>query len=168
MQNGLRVMEKGRSNKKSLKLEFYSTIGFSRQFSEDIIILTEIINLVKMIDDNDDVDMESRLLIYQLYVVQKNIFGRLYLNIFSQQELVMGEFVFLFSFLGSFLLGDQKSIYVGVLRRRLFLVQGDIDFSLFEFMIFYIFFGFTIFGIEIDTDLLGIFRNLNINFSVEN
>lgn len=60
MQNGLRVMEKGRSNKKSLKLEFYSTIGFSRQFSEDIIILTEIINLVKMIDDNDDVDIESR------------------------------------------------------------------------------------------------------------
>lgn len=60
MQNGLRVMEKGRSNKKSLKLEFYSIIGFSRQFSEDIIILTEIINLVKMIDDNDDVDMEIR------------------------------------------------------------------------------------------------------------
>lgn len=60
MQNGLRVMEKGRSNKKSLKLEFYLTIGFSRQFSEDIIILTEIINLVKMIDDNDDVDMEIR------------------------------------------------------------------------------------------------------------
>lgn len=60
MQNGLRVMEKGRSNKKSLKLELYSTIGFSRQFSEDIIILTEIINLVKMIDDNDDVDMEIR------------------------------------------------------------------------------------------------------------
>lgn len=80
----------------------------------------------------------------------------------------MGEFVFLFSFLGSFLLGDQKSIYVGVLRRRLFLVQGDIDFSLFEFMIFYILFGFMIFGIEIDTDLLGIFRNLNINFLVEN
>lgn len=53
-------MEKGRSNKKSLKLEFYSTIGFSRWFSEDIIILTEIINLVKMIDDNDDVDMEIR------------------------------------------------------------------------------------------------------------
>lgn len=60
MQNGLRVMEKGRSNKKSLKLEFYLIIGFSRQFSEDIIILTEIINLVKMIDDNDDVDMEIR------------------------------------------------------------------------------------------------------------
>lgn len=168
MQNGSRVMEKGRSNKKPSKLELHSTTGFSRQFSEDITTPTEITNLVKMIDDNDDVDMETRQLTHQSYAAQKNTSGRLYLNIPSQQELAMGESASSSPPSGSPPLGDQKPTYAGVLRRRLPSAQGDIDPSLLEPMTPHTPLGFTTPGTEIDTDPLGILRNLNINSSAEN
>lgn len=168
MQNGAGGMEKGRSNKKPSRLDLHSATGFSRQFSEDITTPTEITNLVKMIDDVDDMDMETKTLTHQSFAAQKNTSGRLYLNIPPQQELVMGGSASSSPPSGSPTLGDQKPTYAGVLRRRLPSAQGDIDPSLLEPQTPHTPLGFTTPGTEIDTDPLGILRNLNINSSAEN
>ncbi|XP_062616187.1 probable helicase with zinc finger domain isoform X1 [Saccostrea cucullata] len=163
LQNGAGGIEK--NEKKPSKLDLHSATGFSRQFSEDITTPTEITNLVKMIDDMDD--QESNNLSHQSFAAHKNTSGRLYLNIPQQQEVVMGGSASSSPPSGSPPSGDQKPTYAGVLRRRLPSAQGDIDPSLLEPQTPHTPLGFTTPGTEIDTDPLGILRNLNINASAE-
>jgi hypothetical protein len=166
LQNGGSGMEKDRNDKKPSKLDLHSATGFSRQFSEDITTPTEITNLVKMIDDIDD--QEANELSHQSFAAHKNTTGRLYLNIPQQQELSMGGSASSSPPSGSPPMGDQKPTYAGVLRRRLPSAQGDIDPSVLEPQTPLTPLGFTTPGTEIDTDPLGILRNLNINSSAEN
>lgn len=152
-------------HKSSLKI----STGFSRQFSEDMKTPTEIKNLVKMIDEEGEDRSGTNPI-----PIPKNLSkspdnttgsapGRLFLKIPTQQEIAEStESLSTSSSEGS----DGRPTYARVVRRRLPSGSGDID-NL-EPQTPHTPAGFTTPGAEVDTDPLGILKNLTINSSTEN
>ena len=157
-------------HKSSLKL----STGFSRQFSEDIKTPTEIKNLVKMIDEESAAEECSENSTNPIPIPRSSLPrlsqnatgsapGRLFLKIPTQQEIAESTESLSTSSSES---SDGRPTYARVLRRRLPSGHGDIE-NL-EPQTPHTPAGFTTPGTEVDTDPLGILRNLSINSTSEN
>ncbi|KAK3090246.1 hypothetical protein FSP39_010333 [Pinctada imbricata] len=152
--------------------------GFSRQFSEDIETPTEITNLVRMIDETIDEQAELGMR-EQMTLENQNSFasrlssksssGKLYLNIPKRSSMdTSGSASSSSPSASPTGSDDRKPTYAGVLRRRLPTSSEEIDPSMLEPQTPHTPAGFVSPGDDIDTDPLGILRNLNINASAEN
>ena len=173
----------GRSNKSKegrkipAKLDIPTT-GFSRQFSEDIETPTEITNLVRMIDETideqaefrDEDDLSRVPNSFATRLGAKGSSGKLHLNIPKRPSMDTSGGSASSSSPSASPTGsdDRKPTYAGVLRRRLPTSSEEIDPSMLEPQTPHTPAGFISPGDDVDTDPLGILRNLNINASAEN
>ncbi|OWF45624.1 helicase with zinc finger domain [Mizuhopecten yessoensis] len=175
--NDLVKKEKQKRTPVGLRLE----TGFSRQFSEDLETPTEITDLVKMMDETIDEGHESAeeeeewnrqqtsesSSFFVSRTTSKTTSRKLHLKIPQQSSIETSESS------GSPPSSppgqdqNQKPTYAGMLRRRLPSATNDIDPSLLEPQTPHTPAGFVSPGTDIDTDPLGILRNLNINASTE-
>ncbi|XP_033744648.1 probable helicase with zinc finger domain [Pecten maximus] len=168
--------EKTKRTPVGLRLE----TGFSRQFSEDLETPTEITDLVKMIDEtieeghesaeeeeqwNRQSKSESSTFFSSRTTKTMAATRKLHLNIPQQSSTETSESSG--SPPSSPPGSDQKPTYAGMLRRRLPAATNDIDPNLLEPQTPHTPAGFISPGTDIDTDPLGILRNLNINASTE-
>ncbi|KAJ8319176.1 hypothetical protein KUTeg_004267, partial [Tegillarca granosa] len=150
--------------------------GFSRQFSEDLATPTEITNIVKMIDESIDEQVEeeeennlskktSSSSSYTQRITERTHTEKLFLNIPHQAPLNTSNRSPSSSPPNG---DDHRPTYAGVLRRSLPPAQPEMDLVGIEPQTPHTPAGFTTPNAEIDTDPLGILRNLNINSSAEN
>ena len=156
-------------HKSSLKIS--TGTGFSRQFSEDMKTPTEIKNLVKMIDEEGEDKSDNST---NPIPIPKSISrspenatgsapGRLFLKIPTQQEIAESTESLSTSSSES---SDGRPTYARVVRRRL--PSGSADIDNLEPQTPHTPAGFTTPGAEVDTDPLGILKNLTINSTSEN
>ncbi|XP_052069643.1 probable helicase with zinc finger domain [Mytilus californianus] len=155
-------------HKSALKI----STGFSRQFSEDMKTPTEIKNLVQMIDDESAADERSLKSTNPIPIpksarTNENSTGsapsRLFLKIPTQREIAESTESLSTSSSES---SDGRPTYARVVRKRL--PSGSADIDNIEPQTPHTPAGFTTPGAEVDTDPLGILRNLTINSSSEN
>ncbi|XP_060071826.1 probable helicase with zinc finger domain [Ylistrum balloti] len=172
--NDMVKKDKAKRTPVGLRLE----TGFSRQFSEDLETPTEITDLVKMIDETIEEGHESAeeeeewnkqmsesSKSFRSHASSLTASRKLHLKIPQQSSTETSESSGSppTSPPGS----DQKPTYAGMLRRRLPPASNDIDPNLLEPQTPHTPAGFISPGTDIDTDPLGILRNLNINASTE-
>lgn len=159
-------------HKSSLKI----TTGLNRQCSEDMKTPTEIKNLVKMMDEDTAAEERSEKSTMPIPIpksksaaprTSENSTGsapsRLFLKIPTQQEIAESNESMSASSSES---SDGRPTYARVVRRRL--PSGNADVDNLEPQTPHTPAGFTTPGAEVDTDPLGILRNLSINSSAEN